>query len=224
MEQLVITIDALLKEKIHGFKIGCIVYKDIVVGESPQMLKGRLQLFQESLYFELQEKELMSFTGIKEWKETFKKAGTDANRYRHAAEALYRRVKKQNYLPSVHSAIDVNNFFSMQYEVPIGIYDMDHIQGDVMFTIGNEHDEYEGINSRINSMKDIILSKDDLGAFGSPYVDSQRTKVTTNTKNAIQFIYLRPSISLEEGSQLTESLMKMFVQIHGGTAEYKIIS
>lgn len=217
-----ISIDSILKKKIPTFKIGVITYHGITVGDSPQMLKGRLQLFQESLFLETQEKEIMAFPGLKEWRDTFKEAGTDASRYRHSAEALYRRIKKQNYLPSIHSAIDINNFFSLQYECPIGIYDYDHIKGDVTFTIGNDHDEYEGINERNNNMKNMILSKDDFGAFGSPYVDSKRTMVTSDTKNAIQFIYIRPSLSIEESEQLTSSLMNMFISIHGGESSFKV--
>ncbi|WP_042349960.1 B3/B4 domain-containing protein [Bacillus massiliigorillae] len=219
-----ISIQPILHEKIPGFKVAAISYRNIIVDASPQMLKGRLQLFQESLFFETQEKEIMDFAGLKEWRDTFKLAGTDAARYRHSAEALYRRIKKQNYLPSIHSATDLNNFFSLQYECPIGIYDCEAVKGNITLAIGNENDEYEGINERMNSLKNMILTKDEIGPFGSPYVDSKRTMVTPNTKNAIQFIYLRPSLSREEAEQLTQSLMNMFISICGGDASYKIYS
>ena len=64
-----------LIECIPDFKIGYIEYQDITVGESPQMLKGRLQFFQELLYFELQDKKIMDFPGILEWRQIFKKTG-----------------------------------------------------------------------------------------------------------------------------------------------------
>ena len=88
------------------------------------MLKGRLQLFQEQLFFEMEEKKVTEFDGIKEWRALWKKFGADPNRYRHSAEALYRRIAKQNYITPMHSAVDLNNFFSMQYEIPMGIYDL----------------------------------------------------------------------------------------------------
>ncbi|WP_407675640.1 B3/B4 domain-containing protein [Peribacillus glennii] len=217
-------IDDALERKVPGFKAGIITYHNIKVGDSPQMVKGRLQLFQESIFFDLQEKELAEFKGIKEWRQVFKSAGTDPSRYRPSAEALYRRIKKQNYLPSVNSAIDLNNFFSLQYEVPIGIYNSDHISGDVKIKIGEAGEEYTGINSRINSMQNMIVSTDDAGPFGSPFVDSERTMVTEHTNNALQIIYLRPSITKEDGYKLTKSLMDMFLQIHGGEAACRVIS
>lgn len=209
---------------VPDFKVGIIHYKHITVGESPQMLKGRLQLFQESIYFDFSGgRNVTELSGIKEWRELFKKVGKDPNRYRHSAEALYRRVQKQNYLQSVHSAIDINNFFSLQYQMPVGIYDTDKIKGNVVIRIGTENENYVGLNGRENSMDKLILSADDIGPFGSPFVDSARTAVTTDTKSALQIIYLGQTIQEDKAVHLTQSLMNMFVQIHGGEAEYQIL-
>ncbi|MBL4954316.1 hypothetical protein JK635_19325 [Neobacillus sp. YIM B02564] len=212
-----------LTELIPHFKVGVIDYRNITVGDSPQMLKGRIQLFQESIYFELENKNVTELPGIQEWRSIFKTTGKDPNRYRHSAEALYRRVKKKNYLSSIQSATDLNNFFSLQYQVPMGIYDQDLLVGPVEIRLGAENEEYLGLNGRINSLNRLIISSDQNGPFGSPFVDSERTAVTTNTKNALQIIYLRPSTDTEEAKKLTESIMNMFTQINGGEASYQIL-
>lgn len=208
---------------VPNFKVGIIHYNQIAVGDSPQMVKGRLQLFQESIYFDLADgKSVTDLNRIKEWREIFKKTGKDPNRYRHAAEALYRRVHKQNYLQPVHSAIDINNFFSLQFQVPIGIYDTEKISGNVELRIGGDNESYLGLNGRENSAHNLIISADDSGPFGSPFVDSARTSVTVDTTKALQIVYLGHSLDRNKCASLTESLMKMFVQIHGGEAYYEI--
>ncbi|MFP7295600.1 B3/4 domain-containing protein [Neobacillus niacini] len=208
--------------KVPNFKLGVIEYQDITVGDSPQMVKGRLQLFQESIYFDLENKNLIELPGIKEWRTIFKMFSKDPNRYRHSAEALYRRVQKQNYLTTVQSAIDINNFFSLQYQVPIGIYDSDKLEGPITIEKAKTGDEYVGLNGRMNSLENLIVSCDQHGPFGSPFVDSNRAPVTQTTKNAMQIIYLQPSIAMNSAERLTDSLMKMFTQIHGGDANYYI--
>ena len=210
-------------EHIPNFKVGIIEYKDITVSESPQMIRGRLQLFQESIYFDLESKNVPELAGIEEWRSIFKKYGKDPNRYRPSVEALYRRVQKQNYLSSVQSAIDINNFFSLQYQVPIGIYDLNNLNGSISIRLGMEGEEYTGLNGRINSLNHLIVSSDNLGPFGSPFVDSDRAPVTFATKNALQIIYLRPSTDVGNAKRLTESLMSMFTQIHGGEAFFQIV-
>lgn len=64
---LEILLSSQITEFIPNFKVGIIEYKGITVGESPQMLKGRLQLFQESIYFDLEGKNVTDLPGIQEW-------------------------------------------------------------------------------------------------------------------------------------------------------------
>ncbi|HJV31595.1 MAG TPA: phenylalanine--tRNA ligase beta subunit-related protein [Bacillales bacterium] len=219
-----IQISSEISSLIPDFKIGIIEYKNITVADSPPMLKSKLQLYQESLYFDLENKNVTELPGVQEWRSIFKKTGKDPNRYRPSVEALYRRVKKQNFLHAVQSAIDVNNLFSLQYEVPIGIYDLEKLSESITIRIGKENEEYIGLNGRSNSLQQLILSADSQGPFGSPFVDSERSPVTEKTKNALQIIYLRPSTSLDSATKLTESLMNMFIQIHGGEASFHVLS
>ncbi|MFJ8066795.1 B3/4 domain-containing protein [Psychrobacillus sp. NPDC096426] len=221
---MIVTLDESLLEIEPNFKLGIIHYTKIVVSSSPQMLKGRLQLFQEQLYFEMEEKKITEFDGIKEWRALWKKFGADPNRYRHSAEALYRRIAKQNYITPLHSAVDLNNFFSMQYEIPMGIYDSEKIQGNITISIGHEETTYEGLNGRENKLHNLLTLQDTTGAFGSPFVDSVRTAVTEDTTDTIQVVFLRPSMDIEEGQELLQSIGDMFHQIHGGYVSSTLLS
>lgn len=218
-----ITIQRHIKEILPDFKIGTIHYNNITVSESPQMLKGRLQLFQEQLYFDLEDKDITHFPGLLEWQLVWKALGSSPSRYRPSAEALFRRIKKQNYLSSIHSAVDMNSFLSLQYEIPLGLYDADKINGDVEIAIGTENDQFEGLNNRSNTLDNILVSKDALGAFGSPYVDSTRTAVTENTKNALHIFYLRPSMERDTALELLGAAANMFTGINGGEAEIAVL-
>ncbi|HSJ38825.1 MAG TPA: phenylalanine--tRNA ligase beta subunit-related protein [Planococcus sp. (in: firmicutes)] len=218
-----ITVDPKIKEILPEFKIGIIHYNNITVSDSPQMLKGRLQLFQEQLFFDLEDKDLFDFPGLLEWKLIWKALGADSNRYRPSAEALYRRIKKQNYLTPVHSGVDMNNFLSLQYEIPLGLYDADKIDGQVSITVGTDSDQYEGINNRLNTFSNIVITKDRQGAFGSPFVDSKRTAVTEHTTNALHVFYLRPSMDRDTALQLLTAAANMFTGINGGQAEVQVL-
>ncbi|MDM5230357.1 B3/B4 domain-containing protein [Lysinibacillus pakistanensis] len=211
-----ISINQSLLTQHPELKFGIIHYTKIVVAESPQMIKGRMQLYQENLYIEMQENPVTQREGIAEWRRLWKKLGADPNRYRHSAESLMRRISKQNYLTPYHSGVDLNNFFSLQYEIPVGLYDVDQLQGDIEIALGNEDTGYEGLNGRFNSLNKILYSYDAEGAFGSPFVDSKRTSVSEETTEALQIFYLRPSLTEENATKLLASAGKMFNQIHGG--------
>ena len=219
-----ISLDSSLIEKIPDFKIGIIHYTKITVSDSPQMIKGRMQLYQDHLFFEMQDTPVTERPGIQEWRTLWKTLGADPNRYRHSAESLMRRIAKQNYLTPLHSAVDLNNFFSLQYEIPVGIYDAEKLQGDITIALGDDETGYEGLNGRYNALKNIVYSRDELGAFGSPFVDSTRTATTEETTQALHIFYLRPSIDEAQARQLLTSSGNMFTQVNGGDYTIAVLS
>lgn len=212
-----------LKACTADFKMGIVIYHHIVISTMPQIISGRLPLFYQNIRLSLEEQAVADIPGVKEWRSVFKKAGTDPSRYRPSQEALFRRLKKYGSLPAVHSAVDLNNFFSLQYGIPLGIYDRKQIEEPVTVTIGTKTDCYDALNSRTMSMENKIVAVDRRGAFGSPIVDSVRTKVTEDTTDALQMVYVRPSMPKEKADRLVQKIAEMFVQVHGGTAEHAVI-
>lgn len=219
-----VTIDANVSQRIPNIQIGVLTYDNITISDSPQMIKGRTQLYQENLFLEMQDAPVTTRPGIAEWRTLWKALGADANRYRHAAESLLRRVAKENYVAPIHSGVDLNNFFSMNYEIPIGLYDAQNIDGDIIVVVGTEQDSYEALNGRSVTLRNILHTKDAQGSFGSAYVDSARTAVTQQTTQAVQIFYLRPSLSVEENMKLLHAAGNMFTQINGGTYTVSIVT
>lgn len=211
-----LTIDPSILTKIQDFKLGIIHYNKTIVSASPQMLKGRLQLFQEQLYFELLDKDFADFEGLAEWQSIWTKLGGDPATHPPALQLLMQQIKDRHYASSFHSAEDLNTFFSLQYEIPTVIYDADNITGDIMLSIGTAEDGYEGLNNQFNTFDNLLLLSDGYSPFGSPFVDSIRTAVTEETENVIQLLFIRPSLDKDKALQLTEACGKMFTSINGG--------
>lgn len=213
-----------LLHKNDALKFGIIHYTKITVDESPQMIKGRTRLYQESLYFDLANTPVTEITGVKEWRTTLKALGADPSRYRHSAESLYRQIAKENFLTPIQSAVDLNNFFSLQYEIPIGIYDVAKINGNVSVALGDDQTTYTALNGRDVTLRNMPHCQDEEGPFGSLYVDSKRTATSEETTEALQVFYLCPSMDEEEAQQLLTAAGKMFTQITGGDFQIAVLS
>lgn len=80
-----------IKKRVPDFKIGILTYKDIVVDESPKMLKGRLEFFQEKIQVDLENDSVTRYQGVKEWRKVFKTLGIDPGRYRPSHEASFEK-------------------------------------------------------------------------------------------------------------------------------------
>ncbi|MCY7552906.1 hypothetical protein MH145_20535, partial [Bacillus safensis] len=105
------------KPSIH---VGQIEYSHIEVGTSPQMLKGRLRLFQESLFFEYEDKVLEEVPAIKEWTDLLKDV---------PFLPLLSNIQKEQFIDSTNSVQDLSIFFSLKYFLPILTLDADRIKG-----------------------------------------------------------------------------------------------
>lgn len=180
------------------------------------MLQGRINFFVESLRLEHEISRLTEIEGVREWRAALKQLGTDPSRYRPSSEALLRRLLQGNPFFWVNSAVDVNNFFSVLYALPLGIYDLDQIHGDVVCRVGQADDHYEGLNGREVSMENKPLLADEQGAFGSPIVDSKRTCVTDQSRNMLQVIFFHEQLSSSKKDEILGSVGRMFTEINGG--------
>ena len=64
------------------------------------------------------------------------------NRFPCSIEAMLKRVQKGNSLPSVNAAVDLNNYISVKYMIPMGSHDIDALKGDIYVRFSKENDAF----------------------------------------------------------------------------------
>ena len=119
----------------------------------------------------------------------YKRVGIDPTKTRPSSEALLRRVRKGDTLPRINSMVDVCNWCSFEFQLPYGLYDAQHIQGDVALRIGREGESYPGIRKDDVHVGGRIALVDAAGPFGNPTSDSARTMVTTATTSGLLVVF-----------------------------------
>jgi len=119
----------------------------------------------------------------------YKRVGLDPTKTRPSSEALLRRVRKGDTLPRINSMVDVCNWCSLEFQLPYGLYDAAHIDGDVELRMGRPGEAYPGIRKDDVHVDGRIALADRIGPFGNPTSDSARTMVTTATTGALLVIF-----------------------------------
>jgi DNA/RNA-binding domain of Phe-tRNA-synthetase-like protein len=71
------------------------------------------------------------FPEIAAWRRAFSQMGLRPTQYRCASEALLRRFRKDGSLPSIHPLVDVCNAVSLAYAIPIAVFDLDQVTGNL---------------------------------------------------------------------------------------------
>lgn len=96
--------------------IGSIYYDHIQISESSQMLKGRLQFFQELLHFDLVDQPIEIYVQPQ--------AGSSPQHH----ERILKNIKEEHYYSPVDSALDLTRFFMLEYKMPITFHDRKKIK------------------------------------------------------------------------------------------------
>ena len=143
----------------------------------------------------------------------YKRVGIDPTKRRPSSEALLRRVRKGEGLPRINSMVDVCNWCSLEFQLPYGLYDAAHIEGDVVLRLGAEGESYPGIRKDEVHVGDRITLADSRGPFGNPTSDSARTMVTPATTRALVVVFAPREIDtrrLDHVVDVTASRMQEF--------------
>ena len=157
--------------------------------------EGSLELWEEidkvqipKLVKEYTTATLSTHPQIKASRQAYKAAGKDPARYRVSSEALMRRILQGKGLYRVNNVVDCNNLISLQTGLSCGLYNLDNIEGDIIFRIGKAGEDYEGIGRGKLNIEGLPVFSDSLGAFGSPTSDSVRTMVTPEARRVMLVI------------------------------------
>jgi DNA/RNA-binding domain of Phe-tRNA-synthetase-like protein len=145
----------------------------------------------------------------------YKRVGLDPTKTRPSSEALLRRVRKGDSLPRINSMVDVCNWCSLEFQLPYGLYDAAHIDGDVELRMGLAGESYPGIRKDAVHVDGRIALADRIGPFGNPTSDSARTMVTTATTRAMLVVFAPRDVDRQRLDKVLDATSSRMVEFTG---------
>jgi DNA/RNA-binding domain of Phe-tRNA-synthetase-like protein len=205
-----VTIDAALKAKCPRAALGCVT-ADVHTGESPAALIEEMKT-REAAILELPEpRAVLEAPAILATRAGYKALGKDPARYRGSAEALLRRVLRAKGLPQINAVVDVINLVSVESRLPVGLYDLAHVNGAIVFRAGRAGETYKGIGKYELNLECLPVFADETGAHGSATSDSERTMVTSATTQVLAMIVSFGGVEgLERATQRMAALLTLY--------------
>ena len=143
-------------------------------------------------------------------------------------EILYGLVLNGISLRHINNLVDIYNFASLKYMLPIGGEDTDKIQGNVFLTFAVENEPSVLLlgdkEPRPPHLGEVIY-KDDISAICRRWNwrEADRTKFTEETKNCILVIEGLPPVTKEEIETATKELKVMVEKYCGGTLIHSVL-
>lgn len=157
--------------------------------------------------------------GVQIARKLFRAINLDPTKHRPSSEALLRRALKDKLFHRINSLVDIGNWCSLDFLLPICVYDLDKILGKVEIRLGRSDETYLAHNGRIINLSQRYVLADDSGPFGSPITDSVRTAVDLSTTNSLLVIFAPNDIDSELLQQQAAKFSQRVKQYCGGSTD-----
>lgn len=212
-----VVIDGKIAEDFPGLNILAILIENLrVTAENPELESLKMKVIEE-VKSKYKIETLKDVPSVRAYRNFFWRIGLDPTKNRPAAEALIRRILLENPLPKINTFVDSLNIASIKSEVAIGSFDADKIVGDeITLRYAREGEEFYGIGMSkpmVMRSHEIVLS-DNAGLIAIyPHRDSERTKITEETRRAIIVFCGVPGIKttmLDNAMKITIDLIVRF--------------
>jgi len=207
-----LTIDAALKQRCPRTALGFLMAR-VTTHECAPGLLEEMKLQEERILKLPEPRAVLESPRILATRGGYKALGKDPARYRGSAEALLRRILSGKGFPEINTVVDIINLVSVESRLPIGLYDLAHVKGDIVFRTGRAGESYKGIGKYDLNLEDLAVFCDEAGPHGSPTSDSERTMVTPATQSiaAIVVAFGGPE-GLEAACERMSALLQKYAE------------
>jgi DNA/RNA-binding domain of Phe-tRNA-synthetase-like protein len=185
----------------------------------------RLRQFKKKAYEEVRAKHtvdaLKDDPTVRAYRDFYWKLGVDPTKTRPSGEALLRRVLNGNELPSISSVVDAYNLASMQTIIAISGFDRSLVKPPFHVCFA-KHEVFTGIGMNkpmLLTKKTLVLTDEQQVLCVYPYRDSDYTKITLQTKEAVIVGYGAPRIAEKQLKEAVEKTLEYIIEVSGGEVE-----
>ena len=128
---------------------------------------------------------------VKEWRNAFQRFGVRPSKYRSSIEQLFRRALKQEIIETSLPLVNLYCYVSLIEMVPMGAYDVEKVDGDILVRLSKENETFLGIGDAtpLIAPPGVVVYSDDGGivCWAWNHRDAARVALSHTTNKAIFF-------------------------------------
>jgi DNA/RNA-binding domain of Phe-tRNA-synthetase-like protein len=187
-------------------RVGVVIVRGLSASafvSSHESIKQKLALVQDEISSRFSLDTLSTDEKIKCWRDAYKAFGVKSGEARSSNEALIRRVLNGKRVDSINFLVDVYNYISFKYAIPVGGEDLQKVSGDILLTMANNEPVVQllGSDAPEAPRNGEVIYKDAVSAICRRWNwrEAARTALTPQTTDAIIVVdSLLASDSLDE--------------------------
>lgn len=214
-------IDKKIFNQFPDLSIGVLIAKDAnntksVDEDISEMIKSEAKRINENF----QSEKLSQDPKINCWRKAYRLFGGEPKKNRSSIENLYKNTLRGDSLRSINPLVDIYNYISLKYMLPLGGEDLDKMQGDLRLTYASADEKpivLLGDHEAKPPHEGEIIYKDEDSTICRRWNwrEADRSKLTDKTKDAIIVIESLPPLD-QTTVQTALNELKNLVQKHCG--------
>ena len=209
-QNLRITFSPAICAKIPGLKLGILCGKHLTVSKDTPLVSRQFQDLEKFIKNKFADMAPSADPVVSAVRRVYRRIGWEPTQYRPSSEAMIRRFLKDKGLYRINNLVDLGNVASTRYHLPMGLYDLEKIEGTIVIDVGKESEAYQGISKELIHATGKLILRDDRGIFGNPTADSARTKIEKNTTQILVIFFLPP----ETGANLAAATLNYLQSLY----------
>lgn len=175
-------------DKVPNACFGIIIAKGIDNTKANKSIEEMLNNEVNKVYEKYKDTKIKELNEIELYRNAFRALDINPNKYMCSIEALVSRTVKSHSVPNINSLVNLGNALSLKYIIPLGIHDIDKLNGDIELRFAKEGDKFipfgstEYDNPDINEV--VYASGNDVRTRRWTWRQGENGKIDENVKNA----------------------------------------
>lgn len=214
-------------QKYPKLNIGVVVVRGADNTGSDEKIYHLLEEVEEFIKLNFIPTELAKHSMISPWRAAYQDFGAKPESYKSSVEAMMQRILKGGKVPKINKLVDICNYISLKHLIPLGIYDLDKLQTPISIrhSEGDEHFVPLGTDKEEHPEKGEVIYEDSIKRCICRrwnWRDSDQTKVTEQTKDAIIFIDGLPPITRKKIEEIQVEIQELIDTFCSGKSTTQI--
>ena len=220
-------IDPAIFATFPGLHIGIVKAKGVDNrGDCPEILE-KIKKIQREIRDNFDMGTFSDHPKIQNWRDAYTLFGTKPKKHRSSVENLYRMTLEGRDLHAINRLVDIYNYASLCYMVPVGGDDLARAEGDILlrFAKGDEPFLPLGSDELQTARKGEVIYADEREILCRRWNwrESEKTKMTEETQDVLLVSEGLPPVTAEEIEQIITDLSRIIQKYCSGETAVDVL-
>jgi len=208
--------------------IGIIVVKGIDNSGKADEIENLIKTQEEQIRVNFDTSTLSQNTKIEAWRKAYSSFGAKPKKYKCSVENLYRFILGDNSLKHINKLVDIYNYISIKYIVPVGGDDLDNVDGDILLKKAKGDENFVELNSdeTTNAKPGEVIYSDSKEVLCRRWNwrECNKSKMSEETKNVVLVIERLLPLKKEDVGAISKELSELVQKFCGGRLQIFILN